>query len=44
MERVLAPYKRAKPSLSVVGLLGLAILYAPTPFLTLALTWLTLWV
>ena len=29
---------RPKPSLGVVGLLGLVLLYAPTPFLTLALS------
>ena len=44
MDRAHAPHLRAKPSLSVVGLLGLVILYAPAPFLSLALTWLTLWV
>jgi len=37
-------HKWAKPSLTLVGLLGLVILYAPAPYLTLALSWLTLWV
>jgi len=38
MARPLPPLKEAKPSLSVVGLLGVVILYAPAPYLTLALT------
>ena len=44
MALALVSPKRAKPSLGVVGLLGLVVLYAPSPFLPLALTWLTLWV
>jgi len=44
MDRALERHRRAKPALTVVGLLGLVILYAPAPYLTLALTWLTLWV
>ena len=38
MARPLPPLEQAKPSLCVVGLLGLVILYAPAPYLTLALT------
>jgi len=38
------PRLRPKPALGGVGLLGIMVLYAPSPFLTLVLTWLTLWV
>ena len=33
-----------RPALGIVGLLALVLLHAPTPFLTLALLWLCLWV
>ena len=36
MARPLPPLEGAKPSIGVVGLLGLVILYAPAPYLTLA--------
>ena len=38
MERAHASIRKAKPALSVVGLLGLVLLYSPAPYLTLALT------
>lgn len=38
MARHLLPHERTKPSLSIVGFLGLVILYAPAPYLSLALT------
>ena len=38
MDRPLHHLERAKPSLSIVGLLVLVILYAPAHYLTMALT------
>jgi len=38
------PLPRPKPALGGAGFLGLMVLYTPSSFLALALSWLTLWV